>query len=403
MSIRKKTTNYYDEGQLQRVKTSKTKDGAIYYNVTIQSGDSSQAGVQAYYRESKLSAILDRCNDYYLAIARFSVSTVDIPILIPKVVTGQGNINKLIYTFQIGYNGVKTPVFNVTYVPQNTIAKIPQAPTTQQDVSGNYYFVYSVVSFLEMCNTAINLAFTTGGLTLPVGSLPPYFQYDPVTELISLVAQQQFYDLNPATGPAIPIYLYSNTDAANLLGQGMSNIYNGYYNSYAYTYNIYNNYNNWYNPSNLASSSPPKYLILTNEYPLNDLWTPLQAVVLTSGTIPSRDENIQPPENFGGPAINVGTGTLTSQKIITDFEPDFFQIMQARSTLQYSVTGNGNMRWIKLESSNPLNTIDITFNWLDQYGNLRPLYLYAGNCTVKFVFCPINQVDNFELNENEFN
>lgn len=403
MSNRKKAINYYDNGQIQRVKSNRTKEGAIYYNVTIQGGNSNQGGVQAYYRESKLSAILDKCNDYYLAIARFSVSTTDIPLLLPKVVTGQVNYNLLIYTFQIGYNGVKTIPYNVIYEPQDLTAQLPNPPLVQQDVSGNYYFVYSIVSFLDMCNKAINKAFLIGGLTLPAGSLPPYFQYDPVTQLISLVAQQQFYDQNVVTGPTNPIYLYSNTDANYLLGQGMSNIYNGYINTYAYTYKIYNNYNNWYNPSNLVPTSPPKYLILTNEYSLNDLWTPLQSIVLTSGTIPSRDENIQPPENFGGPATNVGSGTLTSQKIITDFEPDFYQIMQARNTLQYGVTGNGNMRWVKLESSSPLNTIDITFNWLDQYGNLRPLYLYAGNCTIKFIFCPINQVDNFQIDENEFN
>jgi len=402
MSKLKKTLNYYDEGQIQRVKTSTSKEGAIYYNISIQSGLSSQnGGVLAYYRESKLSSILDKCNDYYMSVARFSVTTNTIPLLIPKVVIGQANINKLIYTFTIRYNGIASLPINVTYVSQNTVTSLPLPPLVSQDTSGSYYFIYNVDSFLQMCNTAIATAFAS--IVTPVGSLPPYFQYDPITQLISLVAQQAYYDQNPATGPLLPIYLESNSDAQLLLTRGINSIYNGYFATNAFRYKIYNNKNNYYNPSNLVVSSPPLYLITTNDFSLFDLWTPLSAIVLTSGTIPTRDENIQPPNVTGNVNQNVGSSTITSQKIITDFEPDFYQIMQSRGIIQYGVTGNGNMRFIKLESSSPLNTIDLQFNWLDDIGILRPLYLFSGISSIKLVFVPKNQVDSFKLDESLFN
>lgn len=396
-----KKARYYDQGQIQNVRSNKSKDGSIYYNVTIQASSSTQQPVQAYFRETNLSPILDKCENYYMAVARFSCSTSSIPILMPTTVLNQSNVNLLTYTFSIGYNGVISAAQNVIYTPTNLNAITPAAPTVNQDFSSSYYFIYNISAFLSMCNTAIATAFAS--ITTPLNSLPPYFQYDPSTELISLVAQQSFYDQNTATGPAKAIYLYSNLDSNIVTGRGLPYILNTSSVDQLFQYTIYNSYNNWYNPSDVASSSPGKYLIMTNEFSLNDLYTPLQSIVLVSGSIPTRDENIQPPTPFGGVAINVGTGALSSTKILTDFEPDLTNIMQSRNVVQYGVTGTGNMRWIKLESSGPLNTIDISWFWCDAYGNLRPLLLYTGNCNIKFVFTPKNQVENFILNENDFN
>ena len=90
--------------------------------------------------------------DYFCSVVRFNIQTGNtLPVFIPKIETGQANINKTIYvvSFTFTTTGGDAQTFagsaNVIYEPEDTTALLPSAPTTSQGVSTNYYYV---------CNTS---------------------------------------------------------------------------------------------------------------------------------------------------------------------------------------------------------------------------------------------------------
>ena len=73
-------------------------------------------------------------DDYFVAIARFSIQTGGtLPVFIPAIQTGQGDVNKTVYIITLTYNGV-SGAGTLVHVPQPT-AQVPGLRINSQDLT----------------------------------------------------------------------------------------------------------------------------------------------------------------------------------------------------------------------------------------------------------------------------
>lgn len=323
--------------------------------------------------------ILYNPQDYLLAMIRFQISGINIPIMIPRIKPFPNtNVNETIYsvTLQIGNNISQAPViFNRT----DFTSPIPAAPTANNpNVEYTpYYFIYEYTDFLEMINQALRTAFA-GLAGKPANSEAPYFIYNPSIQRISLIAQQAFYDLQVNYGqftppPANPILVYINTplfrylDGIPIIDRG-TNTPDGR----DIQFNIRNlNDSNWYiTPGPLLPNNPNYideaiYLEMTQEYDALSDWNCLQTVQLESSTLPINKEVV--------PSIKSNNqGEITSLGILADFIPLVVKGPEFRTDISY--VANGSFRYIDLIGSSPINKADLTFYWVDDVGEQRLIY-----------------------------
>ena len=128
--------------------------------------------------------------DYFCSVVRFNVQTGNtLPVLIPKIETGQSDVNKTIYQVALCMdanfgNETSTSDSNdawtfahVEYEPEDLTAPMPAAPTTSQDLSSSYYYVYNYQHWMSnvcfLCKKIVGTRFsgTEGSGVMTKGGL----------------------------------------------------------------------------------------------------------------------------------------------------------------------------------------------------------------------------------------
>ena len=331
----------------------------VYLNVTFNHNPQDGNGAsQAIYNVTKSTPILPKCSDYYCSVIRFDIPLDMVPLFIMPIVNGQNdpNLSSLIIGMTDPTNGNLPVPVNVVYVPQSN-EPIPPNPNPQQVVSP-YYYVYSINHVIDMINVALasawGIASQPGG-----GTQPPYFYYDPSTQLISLVIATAF------TGSGSTIFM--NNELATFL-DGFQLYSHGNNNAYGRDFDFVLTYydNNAYAPYAGMVASPDIFYRFTQEYNVIPMWCQLRKILILTNNIPVASEFVQ----VSGPVDN---GQNVMMPIITDFVLSFNTAGESRSIAVYNPSSQ--YRLIDLVSSNPLQTIDLRVYWADRLGNVYPLTL----------------------------
>jgi hypothetical protein len=128
----------------------------VYLDLDVLNNDTNPASKapQLSFEETRTQPFLDgTADDYFVAIARFSIQTGGtLPVFIPAIQTGQSDPNLTVYAITLNYNGVDGTAY-IRHVPQPS-ATPPAPPTTVQDLSGDYYYVYNYQDWISMVNAA---------------------------------------------------------------------------------------------------------------------------------------------------------------------------------------------------------------------------------------------------------
>lgn len=351
----------------------------IYYNFIIGEKVDRQPLFDAKFQQNLDEVFITNPSEYYISVVRFSIPCQNIPIFVPEIQSYPNtNLNNTVYSLSLEYNGFTSGETFIQFISGNPNSYVSPISTNSPnaDTSSIYYWVYNFQAFIDMVNAAFQTAFmalnvSSGGL--PLGAVAPYFEFDPSTQLISLVAQRLFYDqtlLNPINiFMNYKLFVYFDGIEINYLGTG-ANMYLP--NGKDVQLIVKDLKNNWYNPSFVAPATPPLYYKMTQNFPNLVTWNVFKSLQITSNMIPIREEYAPSLKDISG-----GSNT-ESQVFLKDFEPVLNNGGDSRGILYFVL--DGPYQLINLVSTTPLTKLDITMYWVDRFGR-------------KFLLqCPYNQV-----------
>lgn len=352
---------------------SSVNNDRVYYAATIRPINLLTGYSQAVFRENFTTALINKCSDWYLTVTHVTCPIEAIPIFIPRIepffVSGNTNINKTVYVVSLEYNGFSSGPVNIIYVPQNQNVTIPiplsAASPIQQKT--DYYFVYNYTWWQDIVNTALITAFNqlnvASGFSLPLGSVAPYITFDINYRLFELVAQVAFYDRVLIT----PINIFMNFDIFTLF-DGLPHINvnpTGVYNEVQLI--VENQYDNFFNPSYLAPTIPPSYYVMRAEFGSLLNMSPLRNIVITSASLPIRDEIV--------PLSTTGNGQVNYMSVVRNLEVNLDNFN--RSTIEYKQSGPYHLT--NFLSDFPLTTVDLSVFWISKFGDVYPLLIPYNN------------------------
>jgi hypothetical protein len=399
---------------------NKTAPDQIYFDVTSSNFQSVTKEPNPFsFNDARTIPFVQRPEDYYLSIIRFTVDTAGVPVFIPSIEPNQGVRDLTIYKVSLGYtdNAAFPPtVYNATrpviWVPQDQSAQVPLAPSSQsnflQNNQSGYYNCYSYTWMVYLINLAFSqclsdliTAITAGGGT-PLNPAPdlavsaPLMGWDSTANRAILYTQNSIYNLGGAGGGVNPnaVNVYMNTALFELFGSFPHRFitYNDPINHQnVRILNVYQEFtNSTYLYLNPPTTNPPNpanavlFLQTFQEWSTVPSITPIQAIVFTSNTLPIESNQVSTPivltDNVN---LNFGSGNNSAiQPIVTDL---------------VSETGNynpnlvyvppGQYRLITLYGNSPLYNLDIQIYYRLRNGELVPFRLQSGGTvTLKIAF-----------------
>jgi hypothetical protein len=344
---------------------------------------------QLRFEETRNSPYMEGdSRDYFCSILRFSIQTGnELPIFIPRIITGQPNPNLTVYSVSI-----KSPTTGQTvtapliYQPWNN-KPTPPPPTTKQDVTNGYYFVNSYTQFVQMLNTALKTCHDLYWNDPTADGHQPYVQFDSQSNLFVLYCDEEYYDPNPVTPTPGRQYanIFFNTRLYQLLSSFPS-IFVG--NEGDANYKIYVDNMNGSNIVETGCKSTCKAVVpVFQEISTVATWNPVASVVFCSSLIPVLVTNTSPPKLYGDNSTNLTSSGANNNltNILTDFEVPITETNQYRPAVTF--TPSSEYRLIDMNSVMNLNKLDLIVFWKSHYGELIPLRLQPGNAAhIKIMF-----------------
>ena len=326
-----------------RVDYRKASSDVIYY-IATQRNETNQNQV-IDFNETRPNSIVDRPNDYYMAVISFDIPNTSFSIF---------NYTSDTYYVTITVGGVDYTE-EVLFIDRGDPGR-----TIDPTVRGVYYFQ----QMLDMTNNAILAAHTAAGL-LGVENVPRLFlRSDGRFEL----RQQQGYSGD----------VYFNSDLYKYF-IGMESDFFGYNRPDRKDRLILNKDNGNNTGIYGATGTPPGATFNLNiqENKAQYLWPDIKALIITSTSIPVNKEFL-------------GTGERTTQSVELAAVSDFFPVYQEQQ-------GNDRTDWvyiadtprlIDIESDIPLRTMDFRVLAYDaDEKRFVPVSIAPGETvTVKFAF-----------------
>jgi hypothetical protein len=330
-----------------------------------------------YINEARSNPILMNASEYYLSIIRFNLQTGSLPVMLPQVDLTQSDPTKLIYEVCLSFDGIDASQ-NLIWIPQDFNASPPAVPLNYADINSPYYNCFSYQHFIFAClDKAFQNAFTklqtlatAAGKTLP-SSYAPFMEWNPDAGKAIIDADVLGYDQSLAK----PIEIYFNTPLYSLFssfdalyfGTNVSNGKN-------YKLTMYNMMG-----GNIYNLNGVNYLQAYQEWPtFQNASNPISSIVFVSTQIPVLSTNTAKPVVYNELA-NVFSSQQNAgfSNMITDFEIAVDPGSLYKNAIAYNPTAQ--YRYFDLISNNPIQNIDITVFWKDNYGKLNPFTLAAQN------------------------
>jgi hypothetical protein len=312
------------------------------------------------YNVTKTIPILSKASDFYCSVIRFEIPLDTIPLFIIPIVPNQPNPNLTPLVIGINVAGVNYPQ-RLIYTPSNNIQ--PPIQNKPIQVITDYYYDYSIQHFVDMLNTALGFAWISSGLPLTyLGYTFPWFFYDSITSLMSLVVPEYFTRI---IAPLIDIpIIYMNEPLQSYLSS-FNLKFIGYSQPFGREYDFILNFPT---PDKrfIVPGDPLIYYKIVEDYSITEYFVALRKIIIATNTIPISNEFIPVPGNND-------SGIAASFPILTDFTPQINLAGQSRSIAYYIPTSQ--YRLVDLIADVPLQKIDLKIYWVDITGNINPLLI----------------------------
>jgi hypothetical protein len=378
--------SYYLNSIINNDLLSDTGASHLYYDVTVFNNSASGAPIDLQFTESRTAPFLQDPAQYYVSIIRFHLDTVpsSLPLFIPQIQTGQSDPDLTVYSFTLKYKTFEKQTY-VKFAPQNEYSPTPSAPTLKQDLTSEYYFMYSFSSVIDMFNDTLSSCFDDLKTLVEAGSdtLPteycPWIQYDPSSSSLIFNCDKLGYDVTLTN----PIGVYFNTPMANLFASfQMSNLgFTSVTNGKNYKLIIRNDFE-----TNVLELPNYNAIQVYEEYPAVSGWSPIKSVIFTSSSLPVESTIVGVPKQFGSTGSSVNTTSSNmSLPIITDFSISSTNGKDYFPAIDYVATGN--YRMIDMFGHNSQSQLQLSVYWSDHFNNIYPLKMASQtSCDIKILF-----------------
>ena len=336
-------------------KANKT-DSVFYFNANIYNDPvgNQSAKIARFSQSISSGSVVDLPENYYLAIVRFAISHMLIPLYQFK-----DNFYSVTITREDGVNSTQV------FLNYSNIGNFSQYGYT------NPVFFYS--QFANMVSEALKDAHTQ----LFPGDPAPFLHYGPETERFTLYVPD---DANYYDGVDTHATIHFNSNLFQQL-QLINATFNGFNSALGKDYTI-----NYFSDSlgfNLYTGGTDPYYFFTQERSALYLLNEVQSIVFTSTSINVTKEFI---------GKNDGQGNVGSLSILADFVPDQ---STGRDLSEYQYNVQGPPRLVNLTNTIPVTEIDYQIGIRFRDGTIVPLYLEPGEtCEVKFGFFKKSLYDN---------
>ena len=365
--------------------------------------NSSAAAPHLRFEETRNSPFLEGdTSEYFCSIVRFSIQTGNsLPIFIPRIETGQGDINKTVYKVTLYLEADKGTYYqcntSLLFTATDSTAEVPQAPLIQQDMNGSYYYQYCIKDIVTMFNAGLQKAWEGLVNLIPIktdqydkmdlrnifnAAYRPFFEYDYDKCRLVLNVDQTFptgtHNNGVPTTTTFTTYtgsLYFNTRFYELLS-GLSCIRKNREGDLNYLFNPDLSITRTVKDSNLVSHNMWQTV---QEISSIAMWNPIASIAFCTGMLPIFPTNTSLPMTYGGTtddnlSSNGNNSNLTN--IISDFEIAVSDANQYRPIIVYNPSSE--YRLIDMHTMQNLKQIDISVFWKTQFGDYIPLRLQPG-------------------------
>jgi hypothetical protein len=372
----------YLQSVVQKDMAQDTAPDHIYMDLNIINNDfGTRPPIPLTYSETRDRPIIQNCSEYYVSIIRFHLDTLNLPVFIPQIQIGQSDVNLSIYSFSMAKGDVVFRQY-LEFVPQNTTAAAPKAPTTQMDLSTDYYNIQSFQWLVDLLNNTLDSCYTGFLAALadaeedaPATNNIPFFMYDPSSS--ELILNVDVLSFGAAENPCL---LYCNTPMRNLLS-GFNMSINSYTDADGKNFQFI--VENRFNTNLLQISDTYSAIQCYQEYNSTSTWAAVSSIVLTT-TMPIVPTIQGIPQVFGNATTMTNTSANFSVNVISDFEVSLNSGKEWLPSVNYVPS---IYRLIPMTSNNPLHEVNITAYWRDIYSNLHEFKIGSNsNCNIKLLF-----------------
>lgn len=364
---------------------------SVYMDILVTNFQSTEVRPTAFnYTDNRSIAFLENPSAYEMSILRFQVDCANAPVFIPSIEPNQPDPNRTIYSITMEYSVSGQVVVHQEFLqfnPQDKSLSVPPAPSKtfnkQPDLSTGYYNVYNYEFFIYNVNTTMTSCYNNLKAKVlavnPMVAFPPnrpFMTWDTVQNIAVITAESQFYDESPQN-PTPIIRIYMNPPMYNLFSSfpmvffgfegvtfgrnfllGLVNI--GTLNQVTITVPY----------SNISYNAIQTF----QEYSSINAWSPIQAIVFTSNTLPVQPTNVSPPVVLSNNQVaTTPSNNSATANIITDL---------VTNSGQYSpsvlYTPTAQYRMISLFGNSPLTNLDLQIYYRLRDGSLSPFILSSG-------------------------
>lgn len=283
----------------------------IYYNLSLicKKNNQTDPDVQARFQEGRQTAILNDASNYTFSIIKFTLNSNNLPILIPKIQTGQTDVNLTTYgmTMSIDDSGVvasTTPYF-MEYDCRNKYFNNTISPPTVSQQDDPYYYMLSISHFVDMFNNTLSACYDDIKTQVPsLSGNAPQLIYNN-NNLFSLYCDASDF------APANQFNIYLNDDLYNLLRNfNFTNVSNNGFNHQLIIKQRVNN---------LQTIDNVNYIVETQFYPSLQNWTPVQSIIFQSNLLGVNPEKVSAPIQLSSNSTTFfNQNTNNTEDILTD-------------------------------------------------------------------------------------
>lgn len=292
----------------------------IYYNIEVRNKEGTFD--QLKYSENRTIPILNKADDYELAVVRFNLPAQLIPIFI-----WPGN-NTFFITLE--YNNTVITKY-LQFIPNSS----------GSDFYGDTIWEYQ--ELITIMNKALTDAFTdlqTAEPTIPINESP-------------------FITLNQDTRLCI-LYTHTNFFGSLIKLNFSNNLYTRFFNSFwAHYIPVTDTFEiQLQTDQGEETINGISYFLTKQSFSTLALWSDIKSIIFQTFKIPVQTE------------LEQGQGNVT-RLVITDFNVG--SDINDRTNIQYFP--QGPLRYYDLQSNKELREIDLFVNWEDKKGKTYPLYI----------------------------